>query len=100
RRLPRVAAVRYPPPFRSPLVAGVWRIGRLQRVARVAREVDDDLAGERGRDGAVDAVDLHLRLRLRRGELGGAQLRIAHSVASAGDRKSTRLNSSHVKISY
>src|SRR3712207_7590594 len=50
----------------------------------------------RGRQGVLDAVLALLELDLG----GGADLDDRHAAGQLGDRKSTRLNSSHANISY
>src|SRR5690606_40323896 len=62
---------------------------------------------QRGAAGAGAQVDERATRRLalphravRDRQLIGAELAVAHDAMGEGDRKSTRLNSSHVKISY
>src|SRR3712207_9266723 len=84
RRPPRSTLFPYTTLFRS--VATEWAL--LDRV-RVAKDV--------GRHGRPHALQLGMDL------LGGREEvapRLRGRLANAGDRKSTRLNSSHANISY
>src|SRR3712207_7439552 len=77
RRPPRSTLFPYTTLFRSP----VARVG-VQGEAAVAPEVQGFHRPVHAPEGQVAVVELHLR------------------PAHAGDRKSTRLNSSHANISY
>src|SRR3712207_8623535 len=61
-----------------------------------SRDIDNPRRGQRR--GVPEHVEHHLRHRRRRHRPGGARLR--RRSGEVRDRKSTRLNSSHAKISY
>src|SRR5690606_41689561 len=84
-RPPRSTLFPYTTLFRSMAQAGV-----LQRLADDGMDRQDVLAaGDFGKDAAKTTVQLDLR-----------SDDVAEDAATVLDRKSTRLNSSHVKISY
>src|SRR5690606_41452665 len=86
RRPPRSTLFPYTTLFRSHAV-GLVQHQRLHPVQAqgVLLQVGEDATGRAHHD---------VRLALQRGQLW------SHGLAAAQDRKSTRLNSSHVKISY
>src|SRR5207249_5159567 len=66
---------------------------------RVARLVQALLGRQHGGEGELDHLDPALNLALG-GPRPGRQLEVRHRGDAGKDRKSTRLNSSHVSISY
>src|SRR3989442_11907987 len=86
RRPPRSTLFPYTPLFRS-LAFARARPGRWRHHA-----------------GALSAQETALREAIERGDRGGALDAVRRAAAALGtlgeDRKSTRLNSSHVRISY
>src|SRR5690625_5751949 len=73
----------------TPEQAGIIGGGR-RRVLGLRREEVAMLAG----------VSVEYYARMERGDLRGVSLEVLDALASEQDRKSTRLNSSHVAISY
>src|SRR5690606_41348486 len=74
--------------------------GDAAGVGRERFQIGADLVGDiAGRGGAVGAYDAHIDIAMLHQMAAGivGDDRVRHAVA---DRKSTRLNSSHVKISY
>src|SRR5690606_40316256 len=62
-------------------------------------KADGDLAGDKARNPALQGLPEHDRLRIEPASLIEQATQSSTAVAVL-DRKSTRLNSSHVKISY
>src|SRR5256885_10054546 len=93
RRPPRSALFPYTTLFRSDGEA--WsEVAQALEVARQLGEPDGELAAERDRDG-------RLRVRASRHDGGPVLVRAGGDRgAELADRKSTRLNSSHLVISY
>src|SRR5690606_42064810 len=74
------------------------QLGHL--VEGLADRVVARLAEQRGRRVRLDAVQRRVSARDHEPQVGRHQLRIGELRRGQVDRKSTRLNSSHVKISY
>src|SRR3712207_7922244 len=89
RRPPRSTLFPYTTLFRSPRAGGA-EAGREACAARADGDPRDHPEGGRDRDRAAGAVAVVV----------GARRRAVDGLLLPGDRKSTRLNSSHANISY
>src|SRR5256885_8091750 len=84
--------------IRRPPRSTLFPYTTLSRSAHDKQVWQDSGRGDRKWKGQKASGDLHQRH--RRGTRGGADRAIDLSALGRGDRKSTRLNSSHLVISY